>query len=86
MRQGDQVGAASLGLAFALAPAYPAGLSAREVEVLRLIAAGRSNREISEELTLSVRTVARHIANIYTKIGTRNKAEATDYAHRHGLR
>ena len=66
--------------------ALPDGLTAREVEVLRLIAAGRSNREISEELTLSVRTVARHIANIYTKIGTRNKAEATDYAHRHGLR
>jgi len=64
---------------------YPDGLTPREVDVLRLIAAGRSNREISEELTLSVRTVARHIANIYTKIGTRNKAEATDYAHRHGL-
>jgi DNA-binding NarL/FixJ family response regulator len=63
----------------------PDGLTAREAEVLRLIAGGRSNREISEQLTLSVRTVARHIANIYSKIGTRNKAEATDYAHRRGL-
>jgi len=65
--------------------ALPDGLTAREAEVLRLIAGGRSNREISEQLTLSVRTVARHIANIYSKIGTRNKAEATDYAHRRGL-
>jgi class 3 adenylate cyclase len=61
------------------------GLTAREVEVLRLIAAGRTNTEIAQELTLSVRTVARHITNIYTKIGARNKAEATDYVHRHAL-
>jgi class 3 adenylate cyclase len=58
----------------------PDGLTAREVEVLRLIAAGRTNTEIADELTLSVRTVARHITNIYTKIGARNKAEATKYA------
>ena len=54
--------------------------------MLRLIAAGRTNTEIADELTLSVRTVARHITNIYTKIGARNKVEATDYASRHGLR
>jgi class 3 adenylate cyclase len=65
--------------------AGPDGLTAREVEVLRLIAAGRTNTEIAQELTLSVRTVARHITNIYTKIGARNKAEATDYFHRHAL-
>jgi DNA-binding CsgD family transcriptional regulator len=65
---------------------HPDGLTPREVDVLRLIAAGRTNTEIADHLTLSVRTVGRHIANIYTKIGTRNKAEATDYAHRHGLR
>jgi pimeloyl-ACP methyl ester carboxylesterase/class 3 adenylate cyclase len=63
----------------------PDGLTAREVEVLRLIAAGRTNTEIADELTLSVRTVARHITNIYTKIGARNKAEATDYVHRQRL-
>jgi class 3 adenylate cyclase len=67
-------------------PAAPSGLTAREIEVLRLIAAGRTNTEIADELTLSVRTVARHITNIYTKIGARNKVEATDYASRHGLK
>ena len=66
-------------------PAYPDGLSEREVEVLRLVAAGGSNREIAERLVLSVRTVARHITNIYAKIGTRSKAEATAYAIHRGL-
>ena len=60
-------------------------LTAREVEVLRLIAAGRTNFEISRELVLSLRTVARHITNIYGKIGARGKADATAYAIRHGL-
>ncbi len=61
------------------------GLTPREVEVLRLIAAGRTNTEIASDLTLSVRTVARHITNIYTKIGARNKVEAADYVHRNQL-
>jgi DNA-binding NarL/FixJ family response regulator len=52
----------------------PAGLTAREVEVLRLVARGRSNAEIAEELVLSVRTVERHIANIYDKIGASGRA------------
>jgi DNA-binding CsgD family transcriptional regulator len=64
---------------------FPAGLTAREVDVLRLIAAGKSNRDIGEALTLSVRTVGRHVANIYVKIGAHNKADATAYALRHGL-
>jgi class 3 adenylate cyclase/pimeloyl-ACP methyl ester carboxylesterase/DNA-binding CsgD family transcriptional regulator len=64
---------------------YPDHLTAREVEVLRLIAAGRTNAEISLELTLSLRTVARHITNIYGKIGARGKADATAYAIRHHL-
>jgi pimeloyl-ACP methyl ester carboxylesterase/class 3 adenylate cyclase len=68
------------------ARSLPDGLTAREVEVLRLIAAGRTNTEIAGELTLSVRTVARHITNIYTKIGARNKVEATEYANTRGLR
>jgi pimeloyl-ACP methyl ester carboxylesterase/DNA-binding CsgD family transcriptional regulator len=63
----------------------PSGLTPRETEVLRLIAAGRTNREISDELVLSVRTVARHITNVYAKIGARSKAEATAYAFRHHL-
>lgn len=52
---------------------HPDGLTDREVEVLRLITAGQSNREIADSLVLSVRTVERHIANIYAKIGTHTK-------------
>jgi non-specific serine/threonine protein kinase len=66
------------------APA-PGGLSRREAEVLRLVAAGRSNREVAEELALSVRTVERHITNLYGKIGAKNRADATAFALRHGL-
>jgi DNA-binding CsgD family transcriptional regulator len=64
---------------------FPGGLSAREVEVLRLLAAGRSSREIGEELVLSVRTVERHISNIYFKLDVRTRAQATAYALTHGL-
>jgi DNA-binding CsgD family transcriptional regulator len=53
---------------------YPGRLTAREVDVVRLIAAGRSNREIAEALVLSERTVERHIANIYAKIGVAGRA------------
>ncbi len=70
---------------FETRPAYPDGLSQREVDVLRLIAAGNSNREIAGELFLSLRTIERHITNIYTKINARGKADATAYALRHGL-
>ena len=66
-------------------PAYPDGLSEREVEVLKLIASGRSNRDLADALVLSVRTVERHIANLYTKTAIHSKSQATDYAHRHGL-
>jgi DNA-binding CsgD family transcriptional regulator len=65
--------------------AAPDGLTMRELEVLRLVASGRSNREIAEELTLSIRTVERHVTNLYAKIGARGKADATAYAFRHGL-
>jgi ATP/maltotriose-dependent transcriptional regulator MalT len=64
---------------------YPDGLTPREVEVLALIAAGRSNNEIADTLVLSVRTVERHIANIYRKINAHNRAEAGAYAVRHDL-
>jgi len=63
----------------------PAGLTGREIEVLRLIASGLTNRAIGEELVLSERTVERHITNAYTKIGARGKADATAFALRHGL-
>ncbi|MGI8550692.1 MAG: tetratricopeptide repeat protein [Dehalococcoidia bacterium] len=65
--------------------AYPDELSEREVEVLRLIAAGRSNREIAAALVLSVRTAERHITNILEKTGAHSKADATAYAYRRGL-
>jgi DNA-binding NarL/FixJ family response regulator len=62
-----------------------AGLTTREVEVLRLVARGQSNKEIATELVLSVRTVERHITNLYGKIDARGKADATAYAIRHGF-
>ena len=67
------------------ADAAPPVLTPRETEVLRLIAAGRTSSEISRELSLSVRTVGRHITNIYTKIGARTRADATAYALRHRI-
>jgi predicted ATPase/DNA-binding CsgD family transcriptional regulator len=63
----------------------PSGLSPREAEILRLIAAGRTNREIADALFLSVRTVERHITNLYAKIGARGRADATAFALRRGL-
>jgi DNA-binding CsgD family transcriptional regulator len=63
----------------------PAALTPRETEILALIARGRSSADVSRELSLSIRTVGRHITNIYTKIDARTRAEATAYAIRHGL-
>lgn len=64
---------------------HPAGLTEREIGVLRLIAAGKSNLEIAEELALSVRTVERHVTNLYGKIDARGRADATAYAFTRGL-
>jgi len=61
------------------------GLSPREIEVLRLVAGGRTNREIAETMFLSARTVERHITNLYAKIGAQNRAEAIAFAHEHAL-
>jgi DNA-binding NarL/FixJ family response regulator len=60
-------------------------LTPREVEVVRLIAAGKSNRDIAAELFLSIRTVERHIGNIHGKIHSHNKADVAAYAVRHDL-
>jgi DNA-binding CsgD family transcriptional regulator len=62
-----------------------ADLSAREMEVLRLIAGGKSNRDIAEALVISTNTVARHVSNIFDKLGATNRTEAAAYAHRYGL-
>jgi DNA-binding CsgD family transcriptional regulator len=64
---------------------YPDGLSEREVEVLRLVAAGRSNQQIADQLVISLNTVARHVSNIFTKTGAANRTEASAYAHARNL-
>ena len=66
--------------------AEPAGsLTARELHVLRLLAEGLTNRAIAAELFLSEKTVARHLSNIYRKLGVSSRAAATGYAYQHGL-
>jgi ATP/maltotriose-dependent transcriptional regulator MalT len=65
--------------------ALPAGLTEREVEVLRLIAAGMTNNEIAGELFLSAKTVSRHLSNIFTKIDVTSRAAATAFAFEHHL-
>jgi HD-GYP domain-containing protein (c-di-GMP phosphodiesterase class II) len=64
---------------------HPAGLTAREVEVLRLLARGLANKEIAQRLFISAKTVGNHIEHIYTKIGSTNRATASLFAQRHGL-
>jgi DNA-binding CsgD family transcriptional regulator len=70
-----------------IAPAtiLPDGLSPREVEILRLVARGLSNRQIGEELFISGHTAANHIRSILRKTSCANRTEAATYAHRHGL-
>lgn len=63
----------------------PAGLSEREATVLRLVAAGKSNREIAWDLALSEKTIANHLTGIFNKLGVDNRAAAAAFASRHGL-
>ncbi|HEU0073914.1 MAG TPA: alpha/beta fold hydrolase [Dehalococcoidia bacterium] len=70
---------------FSLSNVMPDGLSQREAEVLRLLAVGKSNQQIADELVISLNTVNRHVSNIYAKIGAANRAEAAAYATRRGL-
>jgi predicted ATPase/DNA-binding CsgD family transcriptional regulator len=64
---------------------YPAGLSAREVEVLRLVAQGMTNEQVAEQLVISPRTVNSHLTAIYGKIGVTSRSAATRYAFEHEL-
>jgi len=64
---------------------YPAGLSAREAEVLRLVATGLTNAEVAEKLFLSSRTVGWHLGSIYRKLGSHSRTEATRFAAEHDL-
>ena len=61
-------------------PAYPAGLTAREVEVLRLVAAGLTDAQVAEHLVISVRTVNTHLTSIYNKLGISSRTAATRLA------
>jgi DNA-binding NarL/FixJ family response regulator len=60
-------------------------VSQREVEVLRLLAQGKSNQQIADALVISLNTVLRHVSNIYAKIGAANRADAVAYAVRRNL-
>jgi DNA-binding CsgD family transcriptional regulator len=68
-----------------LPAAYPGGLTAREVEVLRLVAAGQTNREIAATLSLSPATVNIHLTHILAKAAAATRTGAAAFAHRHGL-
>jgi ATP/maltotriose-dependent transcriptional regulator MalT len=68
-----------------LHPSLPAGLSAREVEVLRLVASGRSNPQIAAQLVLSEKTVARHLSNIFAKLDVSSRTAAAAFAYEHEL-
>jgi ATP/maltotriose-dependent transcriptional regulator MalT len=87
----DQIGArldarlAGDGARPALTPPRPAGLTEREVEVLRLAAAGLTNSDIAAALYLSAKTVSRHLSNIFSKIGVTSRAGATAFAFEHAL-
>ena len=61
------------------------GLTARELEVLRLVASGKTNRAIGADLVISEKTVARHLSNIFDKLGVSSRAAATAYAYEHDL-
>jgi DNA-binding NarL/FixJ family response regulator len=64
---------------------FPAGLTGREVEVLRLVANGKSNREIAAKLVISEHTVARHLSNIFRKLDVTSRSAATSFAYEHDL-
>jgi DNA-binding CsgD family transcriptional regulator len=64
---------------------YPAGLTAREVEVLRLVAEGMTDAEVAERLYLSPRTVSSHLRSVYNKIGVGSRAAASRFAVENSL-
>jgi predicted ATPase/DNA-binding CsgD family transcriptional regulator len=83
---GRAMGASEIvGLARPRPPEHPAGLTLREVEVLRLIAAGLTDAQVADRLVLSVRTVHSHVRSIYRKLGVSSRTAATGYAFRQGL-
>jgi DNA-binding NarL/FixJ family response regulator len=85
VRAADLLRSASAQPPVTAVPAAGHGLTAREVEVLQLLASGLSNQEIADQLVLSVRTVQRHVENIYAKTGARGRAAAAVFAATHAL-
>jgi DNA-binding CsgD family transcriptional regulator/tetratricopeptide (TPR) repeat protein len=83
--QRSQVRHSSMDASMVMSKSYPNGLSEREVEVLRLITLGKTNRDIAEDLFISLNTVANHVRNILTKTNASNRAEAAAFATRHNL-
>ena len=71
--------------ASAPAPGYPAGLTPREMQVLRMVAQGMASAEVAKELFVSTRTVDTHLTSIYHKLGISSRAAATRFALEHGL-
>ena len=65
--------------------AFPGGLTQRETEVLSCVAGGQSNREVAATLFISEKTVARHLSNIFTKLGVNSRTEAAAFAFDHGV-
>jgi DNA-binding CsgD family transcriptional regulator len=82
---GERAGTLRTAAMAAPSPTWPAGLTGREVEVLRLIAAGHSNRAIAQALFISPNTVLHHASSIFAKLGVANRTEAAAYATRRGL-
>jgi DNA-binding CsgD family transcriptional regulator len=68
-----------------VAAGHPGGLTPRELQVLRLVSAGKTNKAIAAELSLSEKTVERHLSNIFTKLDVPSRAAATAYAYKHKL-
>jgi DNA-binding NarL/FixJ family response regulator len=73
------------GLPTRMRTSWPAGLTEREVEVLRLVAQGGTNKDVAQVLSISHRTVQHHVSHIYDKIGVTSRAGAALYAAQHGL-
>ena len=84
-RLGARIDAARAGALLHPPAAFPRGLSAREVEVLRLVAAGKTNRQIAAEMVISEHTVRRHLQNIFAKLNVTSRAAATAFAVENSL-
>ena len=78
----DQLGVEPAGIC---GSASPAGLTKRELEILTAIARGATNRQVAQQIFISEKTVARHLANIYAKLGVSSRTAAADWAHQHNL-